>query len=71
MTDEPKDYDKTYTVRLSEREMAAIGACMTAYFNRMTAAKVSIPVAYAELVMSALQKMKAASEGKAVLVIAQ
>ena len=65
------DYDKSYTVRLTEKEMQTIANCMTAYFNHMTAIKKTIPLSHADHVFSALQKMKAACEGKAVLVRVQ
>lgn len=64
MTDTPdKSYDKVYSVRLTEREMQTIANCMTAYFNHMTAIKKTIPVAHADTVLTALQKMKAACAG--------
>lgn len=66
-----KTYLKTFSVRLSDLEMAAIAACLAGYFNRLTANKQTIPVEYAELVVQAMQKMKAAAEGNPVLVVAK
>lgn len=61
------ELEKTYPVRLTEREMAAVARCMTAYFNRLTTEKKSVPVDIAVHVQQSLQKMKAACEGAGII----
>lgn len=61
------ELEKTYSVRLTEKEMAALARCMTSYFNRLTHEKVSIPVDIAVQVAQSLQKMKAACEGAGII----
>lgn len=66
-----QEYEKTYTVRLTEREMQTIANAIGAYFNHLTANKRVIPPAYAIVITEALQKFKAATEGKSVIVRVQ
>jgi DNA mismatch repair protein MutH len=60
-------YDKTYVVRLSDKEMAALAQCVAAYFNKLTAEQKTIPVNIAEYVTNALYKMREASTKNAIL----
>ena len=69
-TVDTKDYDKTYMVRLTEKEMQTIANCMSAHFEHMTRNKRILPPETANHVFTALDKMKKACEGKAVLVVA-
>ena len=60
---------KEYSVRLTEKEMAAIAKCMASYFQRLTQAKQTIPVEVAENVHTALHKIKAAADGAIILTL--
>lgn len=50
--------NKEYDIKLTEKEMQAVCSALTKLFNRMTANKEEMPLEVAQILMSALQKMK-------------
>lgn len=63
--------EKTYAVRLTEKEMAAVASCITAYFNRLTFAKQAVPPAVAGHVTQALYKMREAAQKNGIVMVQQ
>lgn len=63
------DFEKAWTVSLSEQEIDVLGASLSRYFNICTGMKSPIPVGHAVILMDLLKKLKRAqTKNKAITV---
>ncbi len=61
--------EETYSVRLTEPEIAAIAKAMTAFFNVMAREQKTVSEQHAALIVRAMVKMKEAISGTSIVLV--